>query len=728
MSPALLRRIGLSPAIAGIAASLLVASTALAARHALLVGCANYPALTGQEQLLGPKNDVALLERVLVERYRFVPASMTILTENGKDGLPTRENIHKGFVDLAQRAKPGDAVLILLAGHGSQQPVGADNDWIKNYQPDGMDPVFCPRDVLPLEGNRSGRITNGIVDDEIGAWLRPILAKGAFVWLLVDACHSTAMIRGNGAERIRALPAARMVPQDLIADAQKRAKQHAPPQPEQRPGMPDRLVALYACQASETAPEGKYPPGAENAEEHGLLSFAVARALTQRRGPITYRELAREIQSQYAALNHRTAPVPMLEGPAQDHVVLDESGVGGSLPIQLTVEGPGGLRVNSGAIHGLTPGSVLAVYPPPGEPEAEKVLGHVKVTKAQVADALVEPCEYGDAPLRKLLPEHARCEVVLLDFDVDRLKFAVDDRDAADKPVEAALHKTWCDQLRRIANQDPRSLVRMVDDPRQAQWLVRLDGAAVRLVPGEGWPLESGRGGPPALRPTANTADPYQNVKRALEAIARATNLVQLASEKPEVLCPRFGQDLHLDVKLLWGQGENAKNYQPLAWEKCGQTIPAGAGALLEIVNNSPVDVDVTAFYVDSHYGIAPVFPAPGSGDWNRLAKGDRRPIAGNIDDKTLGTEYFIVLAVRSEAEQPVDLSALGQDPLEEVVAHGLSPATLAAGRRGKLSPLEELLSTALDGRGTTRGYGRSLGQYSMKAISFQVVPAKRDQ
>jgi hypothetical protein len=398
------------------------------------------------------------------------------------------------------------------------------------------------------------------------------------------------------------------------------------------------------------------------------------------------------------------------------------------VPIQLTVEGPGQLRVNVGTVHGLSAGSVLAVYPPPGEPHPEKVLGHVKVTAVRLADALVESCASGDVPGGGLLPDQGRCEVLLLDCGLERLRFAVDDRDAADKPLATARRKTWCDELRRVANQDPRSLVQMVDDPRQAEWLVRLDGAAVQLVPGSGWPLEAGRRGPPLLQPSANTANPYRNVKLGLEAIARATKLVQLASEKRESLCSRSGDDLHVDARLLCGEGKTENNYRPLAWEKRGQSIPAGTRIILEIVNNSRVDVDATAFYVDSHYGITPIFPAPGSGQWNRLSAGERRPIAGDIDDKTLGIEHLVVLAVRKETQQPIDLSPLMQAPLEGAVAHGLPQRGLAT-RGGKLTLLEELLSSALDGHGTTRGWsGHSLGQYSLQAISFQVVPGKRDK
>ena len=299
-------------------------------------------------------------------------------------------------------------------------------------------------------------------------------------------------------------------------------------------------------------------------------------------------------------------------------------------------------------------------------------------------------------------------------------------RDAADKPVDAALAR--------------RGATRCGGSPATAaawsSWSttrgrpngsVRLDGLAVQLVPGSGWPRGPGCSTPPALRPTAHTSDPYKNAKLALEAIARATNLVRLASQDPSALCGQFGEGSSMPSFSPCRPGR-IRPAKRLAWQDHGKTIAAGTGTVLELVNRSPLDVDVTAFYVDSHYGITPVFPMTGTGEPNRLKAEEARQIVGEIEGSTLGNEHFIVLAVRSEAQRsPVDLSPLGQPPLEEVVSGGRSPTSLADRRRGAepLSPMEELLATTLNGHGTTRGWTRRLGQYSMKAISFQVTPAK---
>ena len=189
-------------------------AAALAERRALLVGCTRYPNMAYGLQLVGPANDVRLLRAILSKGYDFNPRNMRVLAEEGGDGLPTRANIEREFAHLAEVAQPNDFIFILLAGHGTQQPVPPGNDPLTHYKPDGMDEVFCPRDIGNIQANRSGRITNGIVDDEMHVWLTAILKKKAFVWIIFDACHSATMIRGNDTERTRAIDPAVLLPKE----------------------------------------------------------------------------------------------------------------------------------------------------------------------------------------------------------------------------------------------------------------------------------------------------------------------------------------------------------------------------------------------------------------------------------------------------------------------------------------------------------------------------------
>ena len=117
--------------------------------YVLLVGCTkyyNHP----EFELEGPGNDIPLLRATLIERYRVPPENIVELSENsarqhGADYRPTHDNIQRQFAALAQKSKEGDQVVVLLSGHGSQQP--EHNPPFPDYpKPDGKDQILLPAD------------------------------------------------------------------------------------------------------------------------------------------------------------------------------------------------------------------------------------------------------------------------------------------------------------------------------------------------------------------------------------------------------------------------------------------------------------------------------------------------------------------------------------------------------------------------------------------------------
>ena len=177
-----------------------------AQRRALLIGVTELQdvRLKGRG-LKGPANDVDLFRHVLERAPLSVPAANIRVLKGGvRDPAlrPTRANIQREFVRLAQISKKGDQVVILMAGHGSQQPANADPT---EEEPDGLDEIFLPEDASGWDG-KVGRVKNAVVDDEIRAWINDIRNSGAFVWLVIDACQSGTMARGaevNGRFRCR---------------------------------------------------------------------------------------------------------------------------------------------------------------------------------------------------------------------------------------------------------------------------------------------------------------------------------------------------------------------------------------------------------------------------------------------------------------------------------------------------------------------------------------------
>ena len=95
--------------------------------RALLIGVTAFvdPSMT-KHNLRGPENDVQLFKQVL-ERAPFnVPsADISVLAGVPADASrrPTRANIEREFRRLRDVAAAGDQIVVLMAGHGSQQDI-----------------------------------------------------------------------------------------------------------------------------------------------------------------------------------------------------------------------------------------------------------------------------------------------------------------------------------------------------------------------------------------------------------------------------------------------------------------------------------------------------------------------------------------------------------------------------------------------------------------------------
>jgi hypothetical protein len=264
--------------------------------------------------------------------------------------------------------------------------------------------------------------------------------------------------------------------------------------------------------------------------------------------------------------------------------------------------------------------------------------------------------------------------------------------------------------------------LRQVDDRRQADWLVRFDAGQVLLVPGSGWPSAAGRAGPPSFVPGGKWTDPAEGVRASLENVARAVNLVRLASQDPASVQSQFGECLDVGMTIVVLADKYDPHGKPLAWQKQGLLVPSGTLVRLTLENRERCEVDVTLLYVDSQFGISPIFPV--NGQFNRLLANERHSLApGKIVSDRGGLEHFVLLAAPAQPQiPPVDFSFLEQPSLQE--------ASQGAGARGGLremrgggSSLERLLETAIDGREQTRApKPRKPKEYSMRVISIQVA------
>ena len=713
------------------------AAETVPARRALLVGCTEYPHLphAARWRLEGPANDVACLREVLIQRGFRAEDIAVLKGWPAEEALrPTRANIERHFKRLAEQSVQGDQVVVLLSGHGSQQPAADTPD---NVEPDGLDELFLPADVKGWTG-RKGGVANAVTDNELRGWLEGITAKGALLWVLVDSCHSGTMTRGapDRRERYRFVPVTVLVPGGVVEAAQRSAAQR-PPAKEKTRGQPGamalatrgNMVAMFACQSDELAPELIRPPGGD--DFHGLFTYTLAQVLTQSPGELTYRQLADRIVASYRSQG-RWNPTPLVEGTMLDRKVLPAAAPARRPGIaigQPTAQGT--TRVLAGALSGLSPLSVLSVYPPAAEKHADSVIGHVRLTHVGATTSTAEPVAFGGlaAPAPDKLKPGSRCTLAFVDFGDLRLKCAVQtqatDASAAHatvthaagkgpKAVEAAL----AGQARQTGN-----LVRRVDDPAAAEWFIRVVAGRVYLVPAAGWQsrflgAEAGaRALAPPLFQLGDLAKPDAlagKLTAALTSIARAQHLMHLARTGAG---QADAAQVELDM-LTYRNRDDAKG-TVLGYGTAGREVTAGDWVAFRVGNRGSAAADVTLLFIDSGYGISCLFPAAGIVGDNRLAPGkDLTTQRVQVTADTIGAEQLVLIAVRA-GRDPVDFSCLEQPTLAKARA-----AHRGASAMG--SPLGRLLESAVYGSGKARGLGAGdLGDFTVRLLPWVTLPAK---
>ncbi len=141
-------------------------------KKALLIGI-NY--VGTPDELSGCINDVNQMKALLVNTYGFNPKNITMLTDDGKNTLPTGVNIEKYIKWLLLGVKIGDSLVFHYSGHGNS--IKDDNA----DEHDGLDEV-----IIPVDAD-----TNGVIsDDDIFGNLISKVPKGVNLTMFMDCCHS----------------------------------------------------------------------------------------------------------------------------------------------------------------------------------------------------------------------------------------------------------------------------------------------------------------------------------------------------------------------------------------------------------------------------------------------------------------------------------------------------------------------------------------------------------
>jgi hypothetical protein len=582
--------------------------------HALLVACTDYPELPPKVTLVGPNHDA-----VLVRRYLLSDAPVTFAEENVKlladnlaeaAGSPTHEGIKAALAEIAAKAEHGDFVYLHLSGHGAQQPQAKAGN-----EADALDEIFLPRDTGKWTDREKG-VPNALMDDDIGAALDAIRAKGAFIWAVFDCCHSGTATRAALSDELErkveaadlGIPEAEMMPSGGNARGLDEQGERKPAFSLTGPTGAESiakggLVAFYAAQSVETTPEMPLPKGSPEAEKLGLFTYTIFSKLAEN-PDVTYRQLGDAVLQQYTA-DGRTRPTPLFEGEL-DAPVFGSERVDAVLQWPIVVK-DNAATIAAGLLHRLSRGSKLAILPSPLSDMSEAV-GYLEVQSAKNLESRVRPVEFDGKPALKLadIPANARARVAELAVDYALLVARPAPSDGLD--AETALVNSILDEL--VANPDKRFNVTLVEPGQGADIRFAVlrenaiagapadatDQPALWFLPASGDViLKDGSRPPLAIIHPGARAEFKETVDTNLTTIFRATSLSRLAAAsdyRPE----QVGVEFRIKRAATGAM-------EPLVASSVPRVFP---GDQVHVVakNQSTKPVDLNLLYVGSDYSI----------------------------------------------------------------------------------------------------------------------------
>jgi hypothetical protein len=264
------------------------------AKRALLIGINRYQ-IPGAD-LRGCVNDVQNLRQALVQYCGF--AAGNIKTQ--LDLRATKKNMQSGIESLLKGAKSGDVLLLHYSGHGSNVP--DDN----GDEADQRDEIMCPTNLDWKDPLR---------DD----WLRKTFDKvpaGVNFTVIMDCCHSGTNTRAINPPDAPVLERYLPSPWDLVAAESGReltgkvggiVPKHRTISKEKDVVVADIGEVLIAgCRDTQTSADA-YIAGSYN----GALTYYLVKAIQEKKGKLTYRELHRRTKE--LLLKSRYDQVPQLE-------------------------------------------------------------------------------------------------------------------------------------------------------------------------------------------------------------------------------------------------------------------------------------------------------------------------------------------------------------------------------------------------------------------------------
>jgi hypothetical protein len=616
--------------------------------YALLIGANQYPSLEERWWLKGPANDVQLVATYLTTEAPVpFPAEHVTVLSDGVAGAkaPTLEAIRGAFAELTAEVQPGDFVYLHFSGHGTQAPAKDPSTEL-----DGLDELFLPVDIGPWS-DAVGEVQNALVDDEIGALIDGLRAKGANVWAVFDSCHSGTATRAvESAEddvRMRQLPPEALGIDVESVEVSRSVDPRAVEAPFDAGSGEGSFVAFFAAQTNEVTPEKNLPKGKPGRKPQGVFTWTLMETLAEYPNA-TYAQVGQEVLRRYAVKNLAKS-TPLFEGDL-DQVVF--GGAGGARVSQWQAEvSDAGFTIPAGTLHGLSEGAVLAVMGSAADAD-EAALGYVELTSVETFSSVGQAVEKDGKVLPADLPKGVTLRKLdeALDFTLTVALPA-----AGSAPADALLAA----RADLAAAAGPRLSFVAPDQEADLRLAVLPDSPrpdAIWVLPATG--LAEDLGATPSVTTgDKDGAELAAVLADTLTTMARAQNLMKLAgavgTSNPDV-----------EVELLTRTPED-RTLRPLPFAPVPTLIPDDEVHVLA-KNNGDGPVDVNVLYIGADWSISHWFSG-------RLQPGDElKKGLFKISGDVLGQERMLVVVTPAKPQSPVeDLSYLAQDALDTTRAVG---------------------------------------------------------
>jgi len=327
--------------------------------------------------LEGVANDIVAMNQAVLQRGAREGDVIRLLDDGQTPGYgaATRAAILAAIDVAMRRAGPGDQLVVYLTGHGGQVV-----DHSEPPEADGLDEVFLPA---------SGEALN---DDDIGAALDAVRARGVDVLFVADFCNAGDAVRGGTISRGPSVTYSSDPPYDAGHITR------------------GRLVAIYSGPANRASLQSFGPVGApeESQRVQSILTMYTASALMDRE-VTTYRELKNAIVAGIEAHGRAYAwlkpeiPNPQFEG-SLDRLILTtgrETGLAGPFAFRKPFVGvsAAAMVLPFGALNGLADGELLSFSQAGSQDGAPRKLFFGRVVSTGPAHALIAPVLETGAPL-----------------------------------------------------------------------------------------------------------------------------------------------------------------------------------------------------------------------------------------------------------------------------------------------------------------------------------------